>query len=130
MLYELDERALVTIPERMQRHNLVCGNIATALWDFAQVDVSASLKPGREGNLSVKVEDPDGHTVDFVQYLSDSLHSRSFGKFLPDTRVSEHVIHVGVTVRDRAAADKFYKDILGFKQTWQGGMKDDRHRLG
>lgn len=90
------------------------------------VNVPASLKPGREGNLSFKVEDPDRHTVEFVEYLPESLHSRSFGKFLPDTRISERMIHVGLTVRDRAAADKFYKDILGFKQTWQGGMKDDR----
>ncbi|HEV2379953.1 MAG TPA: VOC family protein [Terriglobia bacterium] len=90
------------------------------------VDVPGPLKPGREGNLSFKVEDPDGHTVEFVQYLPGSLHSRNFGKFLPDTRISQHMIHVGVTVRDRAAADRFYREILGFKQTWQGGMKDDR----
>jgi catechol 2,3-dioxygenase-like lactoylglutathione lyase family enzyme len=32
--------------------------------------------------------------------------------------------HVGVTVHDRPAADKFYKDILGFQETWHGGMKD------
>jgi len=33
---------------------------------------------------------------------------------------------VGVTVRDRAAADRFYKDILGFQSIWYGGMTDDR----
>lgn len=88
--------------------------------------VPGPLEAGREGNLSFKIQDPDGHTVEFMQYLPGSLHGRNFGKFLPDTRVSERMIHVGVTVRDRAAADRFYKDILGFKQTWQGGMKDDR----
>ena len=31
---------------------------------------------------------------------------------------------MGVVVKDRAAADRFYKDILGFKLQWQGGMKD------
>lgn len=84
------------------------------------------LKPEQTGNLDFKVQDPDGHTVEFVQYMPGSLHSRNFGKFLPDTRVSERMIHVGVTVIDRAAADRFYKDILGFKQTWQGGMKNDK----
>ena len=29
-----------------------------------------------------------------------------------------------MVVKDRAAADRFYKDILGFKLQWQGGMKD------
>ena len=47
------------------------------------------------------------------------------GKALPDTRISDRMIHVGVTVQERAAADHFYKDILGFKEIWHGGMKDD-----
>jgi len=71
------------------------------------------------------VKDPDGHSVEFVEYLPGSLHRKSFGKFLPDTRTSQHMIHVGVTVHDRAAADRFYKDILGFRSIWYGGMTDD-----
>ena len=90
------------------------------------VEVPGELKPGRDGNLSFMVKDPDGHSVEFVQYLPGSLHSRNFGKFMSDTRISEHIIHVGVTVRDRAAADRFYKDVLGFRVMWYGGMKDDR----
>ncbi|HYL73552.1 MAG TPA: VOC family protein [Bryobacteraceae bacterium] len=35
-------------------------------------------------------------------------------------------MHVGVTVADRAAADQFYKDILGFGEMWHGGRTDDR----
>jgi catechol 2,3-dioxygenase-like lactoylglutathione lyase family enzyme len=90
------------------------------------VKVPEALKPGLDGNLSFEVTDPDGHTVEFVQYLPGSLVSRNFGKFMPATRVSDHIIHVGVTVRDRAAADAFYKDILGFKLMWYGGMTDNR----
>ena len=40
-------------------------------------------------------------------------------------RVSTKLIHAGFVVRDRAAEDHFYKDILGFHLYWQGGMKDD-----
>jgi catechol 2,3-dioxygenase-like lactoylglutathione lyase family enzyme len=90
------------------------------------VKVPDSLHTGRDGNLSLMIKDPDGHNVEFVQYMPGSLHSRNFGKFLPDTRISSHMIHVGVTVADRDAADRFYKDILGFRETWHGGMKDDR----
>jgi catechol 2,3-dioxygenase-like lactoylglutathione lyase family enzyme len=90
------------------------------------VKVPAALHPGRDGNLSFMIQDPDAHNVEFVQYMPGSLHSQNFGKFLPDTRVSEHMIHVGVTVADRDAADRFYKDILGFGEMWHGGMKDDR----
>jgi catechol 2,3-dioxygenase-like lactoylglutathione lyase family enzyme len=90
------------------------------------VEVPAALKPGLDGNLSFMVKDPDGHNVEFVQYLPGSLHNRNFGKFMPATRSSDHMVHVGVTVADRAAADRFYGDILGFKLMWYGGMKNDR----
>ena len=36
-----------------------------------------------------------------------------------------HLIHVGFIVHDRAATEHFYKDILGFRPYWHGGMKDD-----
>jgi catechol 2,3-dioxygenase-like lactoylglutathione lyase family enzyme len=84
------------------------------------------VRPGVDGNLSMMLKDPDGHEVEFVEYRPGSLPMRNFGKYLPDTRISERIIHAGVTVRDRAAADGFYKDILGFHEIWHGGMKDDR----
>lgn len=90
------------------------------------VKVPDQLKTQLDGNLSFEVNDPDGHTVEFVQYMPGSLHSKNFGKFLPATRISQRMIHVGVTVQDQAAANRFYRDILGFKETWHGGMKDDR----
>ncbi|MGH9503459.1 MAG: VOC family protein [Terriglobales bacterium] len=88
------------------------------------VKVPEKLEPMQDGNRGFDVDDPDGHEVEFVEFRSGSLHSRNFGKFLPDTRISTRIIHVGVVVKDRAAADRFYKDILGFKLQWQGGMKD------
>ncbi len=90
------------------------------------VKVPATLKPGLDKNVSMMIKDPEGHDVEFVQYMPGSLHSSYFGKLMPATRVSERMIHVGVTVHDREAADRFYRDILGFKMTWYGGMKDDR----
>jgi len=90
------------------------------------VKTPAALKPGLDGNLSFIVKDPDGHNVEFVEYVPGSLHSRNFGKFLGAGRVSERIIHVGVTVRDRAASDAFYKDLLGFHEMWHGGRTDDR----
>jgi catechol 2,3-dioxygenase-like lactoylglutathione lyase family enzyme len=88
------------------------------------VTVPATLKPDPDGNMTMMLEDPDGHHVEFVQYMPGSLLSRNFGKFLGSGRVSTRIIHVGVTVKDRAAADRFYKDILGFKMTWYGGKND------
>lgn len=89
------------------------------------VKVPATLKPGLDGNLSFMIKDPDGHNVEFVQYMPGSLHTRNFGKFLPDTRVSKRIIHVGITVENQAAADHLYHDILGFHSIWHGGHTDN-----
>jgi lactoylglutathione lyase len=88
------------------------------------VKVPAKLEPMGDGNQGFEIPDPDGHVVEFTQYMPGSLHSRAFGKFLSNTRISQRIIHVGVVVNDRAAADRFYKDILGFQEIWHGGMKD------
>lgn len=90
------------------------------------VKVPATLKSGLDKNLSMMIKDPEGHDVEFVQYMPGSLHSNNFGKFLPTTRISRRMIHVGITVHDRAAADRFYKDILGFQMIWYGGMTNDK----
>lgn len=90
------------------------------------VKVPEKVQPGQDGNLTFMIKDPDGHDVGFIQYMPGSLHLKNAGKFLPPTRISERIIHVGVTVRDRAAADHLYRDILEFKDIWHGGMKDDR----
>lgn len=49
------------------------------------------------GNLSFTVKDPDGHAVQFVQYLPDSIQSRSSGNSMPNSRRSDHILHVGFT---------------------------------
>ena len=90
------------------------------------VKVPDKLGPRQDGNLGFDVTDPDGHDVEFMQYVPGSLHEKQFGKYLPESRISQHMIHVGITVKDRDAADHFYRDILGFKQTWYGGMTDTR----
>ncbi len=89
------------------------------------VKVPDKVTSGRTGNLSFEIRDPDNHLIEFVQYMPGSLQSRDFGKDIPDTRASTHIIHVGFTVSDRAAEDHLFKEILGFKEFWHGGMTDD-----
>ncbi|MGH9511501.1 MAG: VOC family protein [Terriglobales bacterium] len=90
------------------------------------VKVPNNLPPRQDGDLDFDVTDPDGHDIEFVQYASGSVHSKEFGKFMPDSRISRRIIHAGFIVHNRAAEDRFYKDILGFKETWHGAMQDDR----
>jgi lactoylglutathione lyase len=77
-----------------------------------------------DGNLSITVQDPEGHPIEFVQYLPGSLEGRQFGKPQPAAGISSHMIHCGFVVKDQSAEDRFYKDILGFDEMWHGGKND------
>lgn len=66
------------------------------------------------------VKDPDGHTVEFTQFSPSSLFARDAGRHLPPTRVSNHMSHAGIMVHNLAAAQKFYRDLLGCVETWRG----------
>jgi catechol 2,3-dioxygenase-like lactoylglutathione lyase family enzyme len=64
--------------------------------------------------------DPDGHTVLLVQPDAPGgpASTRS------DAAISRRILHAGLTVKDAAAADRFYKDLLGFSEIWRGGRTD------
>lgn len=84
------------------------------------VKVPDKVAKGRIGNLNFNIVDPDGHTVEIVQYEPDSWTQREQGKHLPDTRVSTRLAHVGVVVGRLEPALKFYRDVLDFKEFWRG----------
>jgi lactoylglutathione lyase len=89
------------------------------------VQVPEKVNKGQDGNVNMTVKDPDGHRIEFVQYLPGSLHLKAKGSYLNSRRISDRMLHVGVTVADPAIADRFYKDVLGFTEIWRGGMTDD-----
>src|SRR5207248_937843 len=75
---------------------------------------------GQIRNKNFNIKDPDGHIVEIVEYQSDCWTAREAGKFMPPTRISTHIMHVGVLVGDLDKATAFYRDILGFKEFWRG----------
>ena len=85
------------------------------------VRVPEKVDKGRIRNLNFNVVDPDGHTVEITQYAPDGWTAREKGKFMPETRISKRLMHVGVLVGDLDTALKFYGDILGGKEIWRGG---------
>jgi lactoylglutathione lyase len=84
------------------------------------------VSQGADKNLSMPLTDPDGHPIEFVQYLPDSMHSKTRGEYLSLRRLSDRMLHVGITVKDPATADRFYKDVLGMSEIWRGGMTSSR----
>ncbi len=82
------------------------------------------LKPGQiqgrsDHSLSFMIDDPEGHRIEFVERAKDESAPAE-----PDA-VSRRMIHAGFLVYNRAAEDRFYLDVLGFRPYWHGGMKDN-----
>lgn len=84
------------------------------------VKVPATVGKGRIKNSNFNVKDPDGHTVEIVQYEPDGWSLREKGKFITAARISDRMMHLGIIVGDLNASRKFYGDILGFHEIWRG----------
>ncbi len=76
-----------------------------------------------DGNLGFEVQDPEGHHIEFVQYVANSRTGRLRGKLLSSRRISEVIIHTGYQVMSKDAEDRFYSAALHFPEMWYGGMK-------
>ncbi len=85
------------------------------------IKVPDKVGKGKIGNWNFNITDPDGHTVEIVQYAPDGWTMRQKGHFLPDTRISDHMTHVGILVGDLEAASKFYEGVLSGAEFWRGG---------
>jgi catechol 2,3-dioxygenase-like lactoylglutathione lyase family enzyme len=75
----------------------------------------ARLTKGADGSRWFDVLDPEGNRVQFVQ---PPAHPQPVDA---PNAIGRHIIHVGFLVHDRAAEDKFYRDLLGFRPYWWGG---------
>ena len=87
-----------------------------------KIDVGNLAGPGVK---YLSVTDPEGHKISFFE--TDGV--------LKDPKVTAiqsrggyegEIIHAGFIVHNRADVEHFYKDILGFRPYWRGGMKDDQ----
>lgn len=79
------------------------------------------ISRGKTGDTNFLVRDPDDHVVEFVQYAPDGWRWREQGKFLPESRVSTRISHVGLLVGDLEVGLTFFRGILGGTETWRGG---------
>ena len=78
------------------------------------------VKAGQDGSRWFDVFDPEGNRVQF-----EAQGSRLKSLDAPRA-ISHHIIHVGILIHDRATEDTFYRDLLGFKPYWYGGMQETK----
>lgn len=79
--------------------------------------VPAKVTKGTDGSQWFEVLDPEGNKIQFVQPSATA-------KVDAPKALGHHIIHVGFLVKDRAKEDTFYRDLLGFRPYWWGGMTD------
>jgi catechol 2,3-dioxygenase-like lactoylglutathione lyase family enzyme len=77
---------------------------------------ASEMHAGDDGSRWFVVRDPEGNEVRFVE------EARA-GKKASAAAISNRIIHVGYLVHDRAAEDRFYRGLLGFRPYWFGAMK-------
>jgi catechol 2,3-dioxygenase-like lactoylglutathione lyase family enzyme len=82
-----------------------------------RIAVPSAVTVEANGDRSFLVKDPEGNNIEFVQAGSHRMEGGSSAT----TSVSTHIIHAGFVAHDRAALDRFYRDLLGFHLYWQGG---------
>lgn len=69
------------------------------------------IEHGPDGNPVFRVVDPEGNALDFLQYVAGSQQTLARGKFLSDARISTHISHVGIMMKDRAVGMPFYQKL-------------------
>jgi lactoylglutathione lyase len=84
------------------------------------IKVPEHVGKGKTGNYNFTVTDADGHGVEFVEYQADSQTGQNRGKSMPPGRISDHIMHAGISVAAVEPAMKFYRDLLGLHEFWRG----------
>jgi catechol 2,3-dioxygenase-like lactoylglutathione lyase family enzyme len=87
------------------------------------IAVTRATAPGAAA--AITVSDPDGHPLAFVQrdWPAKDQSQRPV-VFSGKAPLSTRLLHAGLTIRDEAAATRFYKDVLGFGEIWRGGRSE------
>jgi catechol 2,3-dioxygenase-like lactoylglutathione lyase family enzyme len=80
----------------------------------------AKVEKGADGSRWFTVLDPEGNKVEFVQPPPDPK------EIAAPSVIGHHLMHIGIMVHSRAVEDTFYRDLLGFRPYWFGGMVEGR----
>ena len=80
----------------------------------------SKVEKGADGSSWFTVLDPEGNKVEFVQ------PPRLPKTVIAPNAIGHHIIHAGFLVHSRAVEDTFYRDLLGFRPYWFGGMQEGK----
>jgi catechol 2,3-dioxygenase-like lactoylglutathione lyase family enzyme len=113
--------------DRMDHVAFTTDNIgALRKYLFANGVKFSKVQERDDRSLGIFVNDPEGNRIEFVERLGYQLKNSVWTDGGGPDLVSNHLIHVGFLVHNRDAEDRFYRDLLGFRLYWHGGMQPER----
>ena len=116
----VDEGLAAGQDERLSHVAFETSNMAALRSELARAAIASTpIAPPAADATGIRVTDPDGHTIEFIERDAPLVFPPAHGP------VSKRILHIGLTVRDTASADRFYKDVLGFSEIWRGGSTDE-----
>ncbi|HKV25704.1 MAG TPA: VOC family protein [Candidatus Acidoferrum sp.] len=93
---------------------------------YKKIDFNIVEKKHTHDLVRIVLHDPEGHEISFTDAYN-LANAEDLNAGIAPARPANpvRIIHAGFVVNNRDAIDRFYKDVLGFKPYWHGGMKDD-----
>jgi len=82
--------------------------------------VPGQVEKGGDGSLWFDVKDPEGNKIEFVQPPTQ------LKPLAATSAIGRHIIHAGTLIHSRAVENTLYRDLLGFRPYWFGGMVEGR----
>ena len=121
-----DHQTITLVPAPATPPANLLAEVAFATPDVAQMRRYLLAHGASAGNISndadgtqhFELSDPEGHPIAFVQQPAPQPWSA------PAEQVSRRMVHAGFIVRDAKLADAFYRELLGFRMYWHGGMQE------
>ena len=122
-------QAIELEPARSSEVKNWVAEIAFATDDAAQMRRYLAARGVKCGSIEQKyssahfrVADPEGNVIGFVQRNASAIDDLPPQ---PPNEVGTRLLHAGFVVKDVAAENRFYVDLLGFRLYWHGGFKDE-----
>ena len=126
---DMVQAATGATPNRLQAVGFVTKDVA----GMRRYLEGHGIKVERVSANEIRVHDPEGNLIAFVRQsrgAEEAAGAGGAGRAMRMTSsgsagapTSSRMIHAGFAVHDRAKEDAFYKQVLGFKPYWYGGMK-------
>jgi catechol 2,3-dioxygenase-like lactoylglutathione lyase family enzyme len=81
-------------------------------------EVPDAVRRTATNDLAFNIKDPEGTSIEIMQYTPESISVQNYGKFLSDNRVSTRILHTEAAIRKTDSID-FYLKAFNLREFWR-----------